>query len=79
MDESASRLSPALEPPDEGVFRALADTTRQRLLQLLLREELNVSELVEVLGQPQSTVSRHLKILREAGLLKDRRLGTATL
>lgn len=62
----------------EAAFRALADATRQRLLQLLLREELNVTELVEVLGQPQSTVSRHLKVLRAARLICDRRNGAAT-
>ncbi|MCG8404603.1 MAG: metalloregulator ArsR/SmtB family transcription factor [Phycisphaerales bacterium] len=63
----------------EGVFRAMADTTRQRLLHLLTLEELNVSELVEIMAQPQSTISRHLKILREAGLVRDRRDGTAAL
>lgn len=68
------------QPPDsDGVFRALADNTRQRLLQLLILEELNVSELVEVLGQPQSTVSRHLRVLKESGLVRDRRHGTAVL
>ncbi len=73
---------PALksQPPDsDGVFRALADNTRQRLLQLLILEELNVSELVEILGQPQSTISRHLRVLKESGLVRDRRLGTAAL
>lgn len=73
-------LAKSAQPPEtEGVFRAMADTTRQRLLQLLTLEELNVSELVEVLRQPQSTISRHLKILREAGLVQDRRDGTAAL
>jgi ArsR family transcriptional regulator len=57
----------------------LADPTRQKLLQLLLAEELNVSELVEILGQPQSTISRQLKILRSAGLAHDRREGTTAL
>ncbi len=60
-------------------FRALSDATRQRLLQLLLREELSVSELVDVLGKPQSTVSRHLTMLRRVGLVRDRRNGTAVL
>src|SRR5437773_696161 len=63
----------------EPMFRALADNTRQRLLRVLSAHELSVSELVEVLGQPQSTVSRHLKVLREADLLLDRRSGTTTL
>lgn len=63
----------------ELLFRALADTTRQRLLRVLSSHELSVSELVEALDQPQSTISRHLKVLRDAELVQDRRVGTATL
>ena len=59
----------------EIIFRALADPTRQRLLRVLSGHDLTVSELVVVLDQPQSTVSRHLKVLRESGLLVDRRFG----
>ena len=59
----------------EIIFKALADPTRQRLLRVLSSHDLTVSELVEVLDQPQSTVSRHLKVLRESGLLVDRRFG----
>ncbi len=47
-----------------------------RILALVEREELAVQELMEVLDMAQSTVSRHLGILREAGLLQDRREGT---
>lgn len=57
------------------VFKALSDPTRLRLLGLLAGEELNVAEMCEVLGQPQPTVSRHLAVLRESGLLRDRRDG----
>jgi ArsR family transcriptional regulator len=60
----------------ETVFKAMAEPTRQRILQALFQHELSVSELVEVLGQPQSTVSRHLRVLREAELISDRRNGT---
>lgn len=60
----------------ELLFKALADPTRQRLLAVLSNHELSVSELVEVLAQPQSTISRHLKVLRECGLLIDHRAGT---
>ena len=63
----------------EIVFKAMADGTRQRVLIALSRHELSVSELVEVLRQPQSTVSRHLKTLREAGLIRDRRDGSTVL
>ena len=59
------------------MFRALADEVRLRILGSLLVAELSVAELVEVLGLPQSTVSRHLKPLREAGLAETRREGTS--
>ncbi len=63
----------------DAVFKAIADGTRRRALAVLRRHELTVSELVEVLGQPQSTVSRHLKVLREAALICDRRNGNTVL
>lgn len=61
------------------MFKAMADETRQRLLQVLSHQELSVSELVDVLAQPQSTISRHLKVLREAGLVAERRVGNTVL
>ena len=60
----------------QRVFKTFADPTRVRILALLQREELAVQELMGVLGMAQSRVSRHLAILREAGLLEDRRDGT---
>ena len=60
----------------QRIFKTLADPTRVRILALLEREELAVQELMEVLGMAQSRVSRHLAILREAGLVNDRRDGT---
>ncbi len=63
----------------ELVFKAMADNTRRRILQIVARQELSVSELVDCLSQPQSTVSRHLKVLRDAGLIQDRREGTTVL
>lgn len=62
----------------EVVFKAMSDKTRQRVLALLAREELSVSDLVDLLRLPQSTVSRHLKVLRESGLIRDRRSGQTT-
>ncbi len=59
------------------LFKTLADGTRRRILQVLLQTELAVSELVEVLGLPQSSVSRHLKGLRDAGLVDARHAGTS--
>lgn len=56
-------------------FKALSDETRLRLLVILQRYELNVNELVDLMGMGQSRVSRHLKILTSAGLLGCRRDG----
>ena len=55
----------------------LADATRSRMLLLLERNELTVSELCAVLQLPQSTVSRHLKTLSDAGWVSSRRDGTS--
>ena len=63
----------------QKIFRTLGDPTRVRILLLLEREELSVGELMDVLGMAQSRVSRHLGILREAGLVRDRRDGTYAL
>ncbi|HPK00982.1 MAG TPA: metalloregulator ArsR/SmtB family transcription factor [Candidatus Sumerlaeota bacterium] len=64
--------------PLSSLFRTLGDPLRLRLLHILSVEELTVSEIVRVLELPQSTVSRHLKALRERGLLADRPVGSAT-
>jgi ArsR family transcriptional regulator len=58
-------------------FSALADPTRCRMLLLLDRHELTVSELCSVLQLPQSTVSRHLKTLSDADWVASRRDGTS--
>ena len=50
-------------------LRAVAEPSRLRLLRLCAEGELSVSDLVEVLGQSQPRVSRHLRLLCEAGLL----------
>ncbi|HSC28332.1 MAG TPA: metalloregulator ArsR/SmtB family transcription factor, partial [Vicinamibacterales bacterium] len=55
----------------------LADATRSRMLLLLERHELTVSELCAVLQLPQSTVSRHLKTLADAGWVTSRREATS--
>lgn len=58
---------------------ALADVTRDRLLLLLEGQELTVGELCAVLQLPQSTVSRHLKALADAGWVTSRAEGTSRL
>ena len=60
---------------DLEVFGACADETRLRLLFLLTQRELCVCELVEVLEMPQGKISRHLAVLKRAGLVRDRREG----
>jgi ubiquinone/menaquinone biosynthesis C-methylase UbiE/DNA-binding transcriptional ArsR family regulator len=59
-----------------ATLRLLGDETRLRLLRVLSREALNVSELTAILGLAQSGVSRHLGLLREAGLVAEERAGT---
>lgn len=56
-------------------FKALADPTRLRLLGLLLCGELCVCSLMAALDLPQSTVSRHLGVLRAGGWVAGRRSG----
>lgn len=63
------------EPRILGCAKALADATRVRLVRILLAHELSVGELVDVLAMSQPRVSRHLKILSEAGLVASRRDG----
>ena len=58
------------------IFRALADATRLRILALVRTMELSVGELAQVLGQSQPRVSRHVKILCDAGLVERRKEGS---
>src|SRR5512143_1754845 len=60
-------------------MEGLADPTRLRLLHVLERHELGVAELCEVLQQPQSTVSRHLKVLSSRGWVDVRREGQSRI
>ena len=60
-----------------GFFAVLAEPSRLAILTLLARHgEMCVCEIQDVLGLSQSGASRHLKALRQAGLLEDRRVGT---
>jgi len=52
------------------MLRAAGDATRLRLLLVLRMAELTVSELTEIMGQSQPRVSRHLKLLADAGLVE---------
>ena len=60
----------------DPILRALADPTRLRIMRLLTTMELAVGELAQVLGQSQPRVSRHVKILCDAGLARRRKEGS---
>ncbi len=68
-------------PPRQlvGRMEALADPVRLRLLRLLERQELGVAELCAIVQLPQSTVSRHLKLLADQGWVTSHREGTSNL
>src|ERR1700727_1698730 len=71
--------TPDIDPPIDhllAALRAVAEPTRLRLLVLCSRGELTVSEVAQILGQSQPRVSRHLKLLCEAGLLDRFREGS---
>lgn len=86
MNRSPWRLHPVIHVPVStastpvtDLFKSLADATRLRVLRALQEAELGVGELAQVLGLAQSGVSRHLAVLRAAGLVRDRREGTSNL
>ena len=58
-----------------GVFKALSDPTRIRILLLLGERDLCVCEIMYILGMEQSRISHQMRILRNAGLAEDRREG----
>lgn len=62
-------------PAAESVFGAIANETRRLLLDALAERERNVGDLVEVAGVSQPAVSQHLRLLRDAGLVEERREG----
>lgn len=59
----------------DRLFRALADPTRLRLINLIAEQEICVCYFVEVLAAPQPKISRHLAYLRRAGIVSARREG----
>jgi DNA-binding transcriptional ArsR family regulator len=80
-----SGTSPAKALPDAALemiasrFRALSEPVRLRLLNTLMSGERNVSQLVESTGTGQANVSRHLAVLRDAGMIAMRREGLTTV
>ena len=78
---SADKAVKQLAQSDKWLARlsALSERSRVRVIRLLELEELGVGELARALSMPQSTVSRHLKLLHELGLIAKRTDGTASL
>lgn len=56
-----------------AVFRALADPTRRQILQALKEQDLRAGEIVDIFTISGPSVSRHLSILKSAGLISERR------
>lgn len=66
-------------PSQSEVFQAIADPTRRALLDLLLESERPVKSLVERFAMSQPAISQHLRVLRKAGLVSERRAGRQRL
>ena len=65
----------------EGIsetLKALAHPARLKIVVGLLKDECNVAQIQQVLRLPQSTISQHLRVLRNAGIIKGRKEGTKT-
>ncbi len=60
------------------ILKALAHPARLKIVVGLLKDECNVAQIQKVLGLPQSTISQHLRVLKNAGIIKGRREGTRT-
>jgi DNA-binding transcriptional ArsR family regulator len=65
----------ARKPTTHDPFNAVAEPKRRKILTLLGTRELSVNEIVQELGWSQPTVSKHLGVLKQVGLVSERRLG----
>jgi len=61
------------------IFKALADPTRLKILECLKNGERCICEIIPYTGKSQPNVSQHLKVLKNAGLIDERREGTRIL
>ena len=61
------------------VFKALADLTRLKILDILKNDERCICEIIPYTGKSQPNISQHIKILRNAGLIKEKKEGTKIL
>jgi DNA-binding transcriptional ArsR family regulator len=69
----------ARTPTTHDPFNAIAEPKRRRVLEALGTAELSVNELVQKLGWNQPSVSKHLGVLKQVGLVKERRMGRQRL
>ena len=67
------------KPTTHDSFNAIAEPRRRRLLEVLESKELSVNEIVEQVGWSQPTVSKHLGVLKQVGLVKEQRVGRQRL
>lgn len=64
--------------PKHDVFQAIADPTRRQLLQMLVDQEMPVTVISGHFPMSRTAVSKHLRVLAEAGLVKERKVGRET-
>lgn len=69
----------ARTPTTHDPFNAVAEPKRRQVLEALREEEMSVNELVELLGWNQPSVSKHLGVLKQVGLVEERRVGRQRL
>lgn len=63
---------------ESGILKALAHPVRLRMVEGLSRNECNVNKIVRALKLPQSTVSQHLAVLKQQGIVRPRKEGVKT-
>jgi DNA-binding transcriptional ArsR family regulator len=69
----------ARTPTTFDPFNAVAEPKRRQVLETLSRQELSVNEIVKKLGWTQPMVSKHLRVLKQVGLVSERRVGRQRL
>jgi len=61
------------------VFKALADATRQKIVEMLMERDMAAGEIAAVFDMAQPSVSHHLNVLKRAGLIRDQREGQSII
>ena len=79
MNKNIKSLELEINLLHERICSALSDTKRIMILYLLAEKDMFVNEISESLNTPQSTISRHLRVLRQRSLVSTERRGSAVL